>query len=217
MNIRFQPNTLYYGDCLDILRYFPDSCVDLICLDPPFNSNEKYHRIFRDSGLSSIPQMKAFDDMWLWDSDSEARVQEITNAVANPASKVISGFEQFIPRSPMLSYTSYMAQRLFEMRKILKHTGSIYLHCDPTASHFLKVVMDAVFGEKNFRNEIVWHYSKWSNVAKYFQRNHDILLFYSKSDDYKGLLNLPPLANPWTGKPMDTQVEIAFDESEERV
>ena len=161
MNIRFAPNTLYYGDCLDIMADFPDSCIDLICLDPPFNSNEKYNKVFKDAGLRNIdPQIKAFDDMWLWDAESAERVRDIKNAVANPASKVIAAFEMMIPNSQMLSYTSYMAQRLFEMHRVLKDTGSIYLHCDPTASHYLKLIMDAIWGEKQFRNEIIWHHPK---------------------------------------------------------
>ena len=183
MNIRFEPDTLYYGDCLEIMGDFPDSCIDLICLDPPFNSNANYHAIFRGSGLSIRPQIKAFDDMWLWDPDSKQRVKDIKNAIANPASKVIAGFEQFIPQTPMLSYTSYMAQRLFEMHRVLKNTGSIYLHCDPYASHYLKLILDAIFGEKNFRNEIVWAYQGTGQPRNAFKRKHDIILFYGKSKD----------------------------------
>ena len=149
MNLPIEPNALYYGDCLNIMRNFPDDYVDLICLDPPFNSNRRYNNIFKNSGLSIEPQVKAFDDIWVWDEASTLRVEELKNASANPASRVIAGFEHFIPESQMLSYTSYMAQRLFEMHRILKPTGSIYLHCDPTASHYLKCVMDAIFGEKN--------------------------------------------------------------------
>ena len=182
MSVRFKPNTLYYGDCLDIMADFPDGCVDLICLDPPFNSNAKYHAIFRNSGLSIQPQIKAFDDMWQWDTESAERVAQLKNAIANPASKVIAGFEEFTPQSQILSYTSYMAQRLFEMHRILKNTGSIYLHCDPTASHYLKLVMDAVFGEKNFRNEIVWCYKGPSSAKRWYSRKHDIILFYGKTD-----------------------------------
>ena len=189
MNIRFQPNTLYYGDCLDILRDFPSDCVDLICLDPPFNSNANYHTIFRGSGLSIKPQIKAFDDMWLWDPDSEQRVREIKNAIANPASKVIAAFEMIIPQSPMLSYTSYMAQRLFEMHRVMKDTGSIYLHCDPTASHYLKLVLDGVFGEKNFRNEIVWHYFKPHSSKRTYPKNYDSILYYVKNKDAEYAFN----------------------------
>ena len=196
MNIRFEPNTLYYGDCLDIIADFPSDCVDLICLDPPFNSNAKYHAIFRDSSLSIKPQLKAFDDMWLWDDKSEVRVAQIKNAIANPASKVIAGFEQFIRQSPMLSYTSYMAQRLFEMHRVLKDTGSIYLHCDPTASHYLKLVMDAVFGEKNFRNEIVWCYTRMSAKGqRQLSRAHDVILWYTKGDEW--LFNVDDIRLPY--------------------
>ena len=183
MNTPFA-NTLYYGDCLDIMVGFPDSYIDLICLDPPFNSNEKYNKVFKDSGLRIDPQIKAFDDVWLWDNTSGERVARVKNAVANPASKVIAGFEGFIPQSKMLSYTSYMAERLFMMRRILKDTGSIYLHCDPYASHYLKLVMDAIFGEKNFRNEIIWHYRRWTAASKQFQKMHDVLFFYTKTANY---------------------------------
>lgn len=180
MNLPIHPNALYYGDCLDIMRNFPDDYIDLICLDPPFNSNRRYNNIFKNSGLSIEPQVKAFDDIWVWDDASAQRVEELKNAAANPASRVITGFERFIPESQMLSYTSYMAQRLFEMHRILKPTGSIYLHCDPTASHYLKCVMDAIFGEKNFRNEIVWHYYNIASTSRnFFGRKHDIILFYS--------------------------------------
>ena len=135
MNIRFQPNTLYYGDCLDIMRDFPDESIDLICLDPPFNSDQKYNNIFKNSGLRTEVQIKAFDDTWEWNPKSAERVERVKNAIANPAHKVIAAFESFIPRSKMLSYTSYMAERLYVMHRILKDTGSIYLHCDPIWSH----------------------------------------------------------------------------------
>ena len=182
MNIPFKPNSLYYGDCLNIMRDFPDESIDLICLDPPFNSNQKYNAIFkRDSGLNFDVQIKAFDDMWHWNTEAAERVAQFKNAVANPASKVIAAFDLCIPKTPMLSYTSYMAQRLFEMHRILKPTGSIYLHCDPTASHYLKLVMDAVFDDKNFRNEIVWCYAGGGIPRNDYPRKHDVILRYSKS------------------------------------
>ncbi len=134
MNITPHFNTLYYGDCLDILSQFDDTYVDLICLDPPFNSNRKYNQIFKGSGLRNIdPQIKAFDDTWEWNTESADRVKRVKSAIANPASKVIEAFEICIPASQMLSYTSYVAERLFQMLRILKDTGSIYLHCDPNA------------------------------------------------------------------------------------
>ena len=185
MNTPFASNTLYYGDCLDIMAGFPDGYIDLICLDPPFNSNRNYNNIFKGSGLKTDAQIKAFDDTWEWNAQSAERVERVKNAVANPASKVIAGFEGFIPRSKMLSYTSYMAERLFTMHRILKETGSIYLHCDPYASHYLKLIMDAIFGEKNFRNEIVWSYRRWPVKGNDFQRMHDIILRYSRGDTWE--------------------------------
>ena len=134
MNTPFAPNTLYYGDCLDIMSGFPDGYIDLICLDPPFNSNRNSNNIFRGSGLKTDAQIKAFDDTWERNAQSAECVERVKNAVANPASKVIAGFEGFIPQSKMLSYTSYMAERLFMMHGILKDIGSIYLHCAPYAS-----------------------------------------------------------------------------------
>ena len=157
----------------------------------PLAAYEKYNKVFKGSGLLIDPQIKAFDDVWLWDNTSAERVEHIKNAVANPASKVIAGFEGFIPQSKMLSYTSYMAERLFVMHRILKETGSIYLHCDPYASHYLKLIMDAIFGEKNFRNEIVWSYRSGGGVSKnWFGRKHDILLFYSKDHRNRHTFNV---------------------------
>ncbi len=185
MILTFAPNTLYYGDCLDVMRDFPDECVDLIYLDPPFNSKRRYNEVFKGSGLSIDPQIKAFDDIWDWNEQSAKRVEELKSAPANPASKVIQGFELCIPRSEMLSYTSYMAQRLFEMRRLLKSTGSIYLHCDPAASHYLKLIMDSLFYQDNFRNEIVWCYEIGARSKSQFGRKHDIILFYSKTKECK--------------------------------
>ena len=150
-------NTLYYGDCLNVMQQWDDNTVDIICLDPPFNSNERYSSPFKKSGLNIDAQIKAFDDMWRWDEAAAARVTRLTSALANPISQVIAGFELFIPNSKMLAYTSYMAERLMEMQRLLKPTGAIYLHCDSTASHYLKILMDVVFGAANFRNEIIWH------------------------------------------------------------
>ena len=181
MNLAFNPNTLYYGDCLEVMQGFPDECVDLIYLDPPFNSKRQYNEVFKGSGLNIEPQIKAFDDIWEWNDQSAERVEQLKGAVANPASKVIQGFEICVPRSEMLSYTSYMAERLFEMRHLLNDTGSIYLHCDPTASHYLKLVMDAIFGKDGFRNEIVWSYQGTGQPQKAFKRKHDTILFYGKS------------------------------------
>jgi len=185
-------NTLYYGDCLDLMRQWNDASVDLVYLDPPFNSSEKYSSPFKKSGLNIEAQIKAFDDMWKWDEKSAERVRRITSALANPISKVIAGFACFIPESNMLSYTSYMGERLFEMHRVLKPTGSIYLHCDPTASHYLKILMDAIFGEKRFRNEIIWHRTSGGgkgsqHKGKKFGSSTDTILFYAMpKHEFKG-------------------------------
>ena len=181
MQVPFQTNTLYYGDCLDIMRAFPTECIDLIYLDPPFNSNKKYSKVFRDSGLSIDPQIKAFDDTWIWDPQSQLRVETVKNSIANPASRVIGAFEIFMPQSKMLSYTSYMAERIFEMYHVMKNGASIYLHCDSYASHYLKIVMDAIFGTDNFRNDIAWCYRGGGVPNNAFAHKHDNILFYVKN------------------------------------
>ena len=130
------------------------------------------------------PQIKAFDDTWTYNDIASERVENVKNASGNPASKVIAAFETFMPGSKMLAYTSYMAERLFQMHRILKPTGSIYLHCDPYASHYLKLIMDAIFGEKNFRNEIVWSYNnRLSHNSKDFSRLHQTIFLYGKTSD----------------------------------
>lgn len=121
MNIIPHFNTLYYGDCQDILTQFPDTYVDLICLDRPFNSNQDFNQIFKNSGLKDIePQIRAFDDTWNWNPESADRVKRVKSAIANPAAKVIEAFEICIPASKMLAYTSYMAERLYQMHRLLK-------------------------------------------------------------------------------------------------
>ena len=184
MTIQPKPNTLYYGDCLEIMQQFPDEYVDLICLDPPFNSNAKYNNIFKNAGLKNIdPQIKAFEDIWTWDDVSAERVERIKKSIASPISKIITAFEMLIPNSKELSYISYMAERLIEMYRILKNTGSLYLHCDSTASHYLKLVLDNIFGEKQFRNEIIWQRTSAHNDGKQFGRIHDTILYYSKTNN----------------------------------
>ena len=179
-------NTLYYGDNLDVLRrYIKDESVDLVYLDPPFKSNQNYNVIFAEqNGTRSAAQIKAFEDTWQWDQAAAEAFEETIEA-GGRVSQVMLAFRKFLGDNDMLAYLSMMAPRLVELERVIKPTGSIYLHCDPTASHYLKMLMDAVFGAGNFKNEIIWHYRKWS-IGKYaFQKNHDIILFYSKSDDDK--------------------------------
>ncbi len=186
-------NTLYHGDCLDIMQEWvkthPAGCVDLIYLDPPFNSNANYNILYgkdtKGKPLDERAQFVAFNDTWYWSIEAAERVKNIKNAVAHPAHKAVFGLAAMLPEGGMLAYLSYMAERLAVMRDLLKDTGSIYLHCDPTASHYLKTIMDCVFGGKNFRNEIVWSYpASPSTATKDFPRKHDIVLRYVKSRDF---------------------------------
>ena len=185
--MRFQPDSLYYGDCLDVLREWPAGCVDLCYLDPPFNSKSNYNILFgrgQDSGGGNFAQAVAFEDTWTWDDAAQDRVDALELAVAHPAHDVIRGLRIILGECGMLAYLSYMAERLAGVRRVLKPTGSVYLHCDPTASHYLKAVMDAVFGAENFRNEIVWRRTGSHNSAHRFGPIHDVILFYAASPRY---------------------------------
>ena len=184
-------NKLYYGDNLEILRkYIPDNSVDLIYLDPPFNSKADYNVIFREeNGKKPISQIKAFSDFWHWDEEAQKTYQEL---LANPKvpeklKKLIVAFENFLGHNDMMAYLVMMAIRLVELHRVLKDTGSLYLHCDPTASHYIKLVLDAIFGENNFRNEIIWRIG-WVSGYKTRKigwiRNHDVILYYTKSSNY---------------------------------
>ena len=178
-------NKLYYGDNLKILReYIPDESVDLIYLDPPFNSKRAYNIIFKDDeGKYPPSQIEAFDDTWQWGEDSEIIMDELQKPQYPPQLyRSLNAFHGFLGNSDMMAYLVMMAIRLWELRRVLKDTGSIYLHCDPTASHYLKIIMDQAFGVKNFRNEIAWHYSGWNAKLKdSFNKRHDIILFYAKN------------------------------------
>ena len=175
-------NKLYYGDNLDILyRYISDESVDLIYLDPPFKSSQDYNILFAEqNGTRSAAQIKAFEDTWKWDEAAAESYQEVVEA-GGRVSEAMQAFRKFLAENDMLAYLSMMAPRLVQLRRVLKPTGSIYLHCDPTASHYLKMLMDGVFGPASFCNEIIWHYRKWPTGKRVFQRNHDVILFYARS------------------------------------
>ena len=151
-------NTLYYGDNLDVLRrHVKDESVDLIYLDPPFNSNQTYNVLFQErDGSDAAGQIQAFTDTWRWDQGSEAAYQEVVEAGASKVSQAVQALRQLLGENDLMAYLAMMTPRLAELHRVLKPTGSIYLHCDPTASHYLKVVMDAVFSARHFANEIVW-------------------------------------------------------------
>ena len=155
-------NTLYYGDNLDILqRYIGDKSIDLVYLDPPFKSNQDYNVLFREQdGSRAASQILAFEDTWEWNTASSAAYQQVVEA-GDPVSNAMQSFFTLLGGNDMLAYLSMMAPRLIELRRVLAPEGSIYLHCDPTASHYLKLLMDSIFGGENFVNEIIWHYRKW--------------------------------------------------------
>ena len=171
--------TLYYGDCLDWMSQWDSQSVDLIYLDPPFNSDANYNVLFRDHGAGKA-QYRAFDDTWVWNAAAEARLGVYEGAGARPARDAVLGLYRILGPSGMLAYLSYMAERLEYCQRLLKPTGSIYLHCDPTASHYLKLVMDGIFGAASFRNEITWQRTIAHNDAKRYGNNTDRLLYYVK-------------------------------------
>jgi len=181
-----QQNTLFYGDNLPILReHIPDASVDLIYLDPPFNSNRSYNILFKEeSGKSSEAQVAAFDDSWHWGQSAEDTYHELVTQGAPEVAQMVAALRGFIGANQMMAYLVMMAARLVELHRVLKPTGSLYLHCDPTASHYLKIILDIVFGADNFRNEIVWKRTGAHNSANRYGPIHDILLYYSKSNRY---------------------------------
>ena len=192
---RLKMNTLYYGDNLDILKNcIKDETVDLIYLDPPFQSGKNYNIIFQPKTgeiKGATSQIKTFEDTWRWGEEAEREYTELitgTLTTEGPSQKLIDlmkAMRGYLTECPLLAYLCMMSPRLLELRRVLKQTGSIYLHCDPTASHYLKLLMDAVFGGKNFRNEIIWcYYGASSPKQKQFPRKHDTLFWYSKSDSW---------------------------------
>ena len=197
--------TVHFGDCLKHLKQWikwnkslfelQPALADLIYLDPPWNSKASYNVLFGQSQADladcTTAQETAFVDMWQWSKKAEERVERLCDDNEDhPAGKSMRGLREFIPETGMLNYCAYMAERLALLRMMLKETGSIYLHCDPTASHYLKMLMDDIFGAKNFRNEIVWHYSAGHSPRKDFKRKHDIIFRYVR-DSNKFTFNQP--------------------------
>lgn len=181
---------LFYGDNLNILReHIKSGSVDLIYLDPPFKSNQDYNVLFKErDGTRAAAQIKAFEDTWSWDELSARTFEEVVEK-GGEVSTVMQAFRTALGGNDMLAYLSMMAPRLIELHRVLKKTGSIFLHCDPTASHYLKLLLDAVFSPENFQNEIIWHYRKWPTGKYTFQRNHDVIFFYSKSKNRDRVFN----------------------------
>ena len=173
----FENRTLYTADNLDIMRGMDSESVDLIYLDPPFNSKKNYAAPIGSKAAGAV-----FQDTWSLDDVKREWVEGIE--ADNTATWGVITTAGFTREESSQAYLTYMAIRLLEMRRILKPTGSIYLHCDPTMSHYLKELMDALFGWRNFRNEIVWGYRTGGLGKHWFGRKHDVILFFSKSKTY---------------------------------
>ncbi len=178
-------NQLFYGDNLDVLRrHVPDETADLIYLDPPFKSDQDYNVLLAErDGTDAAAQIKAFEDTWHWNQAADAAYQEVVERGGDVAQAMIA-FRTFLSGTDMMAYLAMMAPRLIELKRVLKPKGSIYLHCDPTASHYLKMLMDAIFEPTAFRNEIVWKRTNARSTPHRWPRIHDILLFYTRDEDF---------------------------------
>lgn len=179
-------NRLYYGDNLDVLReHVADDSVDLIYLDPPFNSNANYNILFKSpAGKAADSQIEAFEDTWHWNDRAESAFHDVMTSGNTDVAELLRAMRGFLKENDMMAYLAMMAVRLIELHRVLKSTGSLYLHCDPTASHYLKLLLDGVFGAKQFRSEIAWKRTSSHNDASQglsrFGRTHDIIFFYTK-------------------------------------
>lgn len=181
-------NKLYYGDNLDVLRrHVPDNSVDLVYLDPPFKSDVNYNLLFEQKDGTIAPaQIQAFEDTWHWNTAAAESLDEVVQRGGRVADAMVA-FRKFLGDSDMLAYLAMMAPRLIELHRALTYTGSLYLHCDPTASHYLKMLLDAVFGPERFQREIIWRIgwvSGYKTQAKNWIRNHDVILYYTKSESF---------------------------------
>ncbi len=180
------PNRLYYGDNLDVLKhYVADESIDLVYLDPPFNSNANYNVLFAEQdGSRAASQVEVFTDTWRWDQ-AAVRDYESTVEQGGRVADALIAMRAFLGPSDVLAYLSMMAPRLVELRRTLRPTGAIYLHCDPAASHYLKMLMDAIFGPQNFRSEIIWKRTHAHSGGNRFGPVHDSILFYAASGEHR--------------------------------
>ncbi|MBL0422396.1 restriction endonuclease [Ramlibacter sp. AW1] len=179
-------NHLYYGDNLEVLREsIPSESVDLVYLDPPFNSKATYNILFRTpSGAQSQAQIEAFEDTWHWNESAEQAFDDVLQSGNTSVAEMLSALRQYLKENDMMAYLTMMTVRLLELRRILKKTGSLFLHCDPTASHYLKIILDGIFGVENFRSEIIWRRTGSHHTKRKFGPIHDVILFYTRSNDY---------------------------------
>jgi len=186
-------NRLLFGDNLNWLRdprIFPDASVDLVYLDPPFNSNADYNVLFREaSGEASQAQFHAFTDTWNWADAAQIYAEFVDHCPNTAVVEMMQSLYGFLRPSPMMAYLAMMAPRLVVLHRVLKPTGSLYLHCDPTASHYLRMLLDGILGARNFRTEIIWKRSSAHSDARQGRRQHgrihDTIFFYTKSDEWK--------------------------------
>ncbi len=185
MNLEDGKNYLFYGDNLDVLRrYIPDESADLVYLDPPFKSNQDYNILFEEKdGAQSAAQILAFEDTWKWDTSAVAAYEDVL-AYGGAAARALKAFRDFLGTNDMMAYLAMMAPRLIELRRVMKPTASIYLHCDDAAASYLTIIMDAVFGQDSFKNQVVWQRTNAHNTAGRYGRIHDVILFYSKAPNY---------------------------------
>lgn len=179
-------NTLFFGDNLHILReHIPFESVDLIYLDPPFNSKRNYNIFMKTpKGIQSDAQITAFEDTWHWGEQAEQEYSDLLRQGNTDVAELLSSLRRFLKESDMMAYLVMMSTRLLEMHKVLKPTGSLYLHCDPTASHYLKIVLDNIFGPHNYQSEVIWKRTTAHNDPKRWGNIHDTLLFYSKTETF---------------------------------
>ncbi|MFO1209752.1 MAG: DNA methyltransferase [Amaricoccus sp.] len=196
-------NHLYYGDNLAVLRdQIASESVDLVYLDPPFNSNASYNVLFKGpSGNASAAQIEAFDDTWHWTDAAEEAFAEVLRSGNGAAAEMLRAMRSFLGENDMMAYLAMMAIRLIELHRVLKPTGSLYLHCDPTASHYLKILLDAVFGASNFQSEIIWRRTTGRSVGKRWPRVHDVILFFSKGHEPKTFnVQIGAMNEQWLGR-----------------
>lgn len=177
---------LYFGDNLEILRnHIKDESVDLVYLDPPFNSKRDYNLLFKTpKGHTSDASITAFEDSWHWGRQAETEYDEILHHANSNVAEMVEALRRFLGENDMMAYLVMMCNRLLELHRVLKRDGSLYLHCDPSASHYLKIILDGVFGKENFRNEIIWQRTNVHSDSKTWSRVSDNLYFYTKSDHF---------------------------------
>jgi DNA modification methylase len=202
-------NLLYYGDNLDVLRrHVRDESVDLVYLDPPFNSNADYNVLFSEHGEKAAAQVRAFTDTWEWNTDARAAYEETVEAGGKTAD-TMRAFRTMLGASDMLAYLSMMAPRLIELRRVLKPTGSLYLHCDPTASAYLRVLLDAIFDPRNFHNEVIWQRTTAKSLmTKRLPNSHDLILGYGKGP--QTTWNEAAVFRPYDPEDLDDKTESKY-------